>query len=245
MIILALIAALAIQAPNTHAPNTVDQTTNLLRARDQALLDAFAPGDRKVWDDALAADAVYVDENGTIMNRDEFLKQLEPLSAGTSGRLQIASYSVHVSGDLATVVHTDDEQEDYHGQTLFARYLMTETWRREASDWKLHLVHVYALLKDPPAISLPPDILQQYAGRYLAGENLVYVIEWDGKQLIGGRQAGVLKPLLVEVRDVLFVPGQPRIRKIFQRDAAGKITGFVDRRESWDLVWRRDRSGPS
>lgn len=29
-------------------------------------------------------------------------------------------------------------------------------------------------------------------------------------------------------------------RKIFQRDANGKIMGFVDRREGEDLVWRRD-----
>jgi hypothetical protein len=62
---------------------------------------------------------------------------------------------------------------------------------------------------------------------------------------MGGRAGGTLKPLLVEMRDVLLVTGQPRIRKIFQRDAAGKITGFVDRRESWDMMWRRERSGPS
>ena len=31
-----------------------DPNTNLLRAKDQALLDAIAPGDRKVWDDLLA-----------------------------------------------------------------------------------------------------------------------------------------------------------------------------------------------
>jgi hypothetical protein len=44
----------------------------------------------------------------------------------------------------------------------------------------------------------------------------------------------------VEVRDVLFIPGQPRVRKIFQRDKEGKITGFVDRREGEDLVWHRE-----
>jgi len=85
--------------------------------------------------------------------------------------------------------------------------------------------------------------MQQYAGRYKAGADLAYVIQWDGKQLMGGRQGGALKPLQVEVRDVLFAPGQPRIRKIFQRDEKGKVTGFVDRRESWDLVWKID-SGP-
>jgi hypothetical protein len=240
MITLALLAALALQA----SPNTVDLTTKLLRAKDQAMLDAIVPGNRKVWEDALAADAVYVDESGAITDRAEFLKQLEPMPAGISGSIQITSFSAHISGDLATVIHTDDEQENFHGQTLYARYLTTETWRNEAGEWKLHLVHVYAVLKDPPAISLPADVLQQYTGRYLAGNDLVYVIEWDGKQITGGRQGGAVKPLMVEVRDVLFIAGQPRIRKIFQRDAAGKITGFVDRRESWDLLWHREPAGP-
>ncbi len=241
MIILALLTALALQS----SPDAVDQTTELLRAKDQALLDAIAPGNRRVWDDALAADAVYVDETGAIMDRADFLKQLDPLPAGASGSLRITTYTAHVSGDLATVIHSDDEQENYHGQILFARYLMTETWRNEAGKWKLHLVHAYATLKDPPAISLPAEFMQQYVGRYVAGSDLVYLIKWDGKQLMGGRQGGSIKPLMVEARDVLFVPGQPRIRKIFQRDEPGRITGFVDRRESWDLVWHRDPRGPS
>ena len=42
-----------------------------------------------------------------------------------------------------------------------------------------------------------------------------------------------------EAPDVFFVKGDPRIRKIFQRDASGKITGFVERRESWDIAWIR------
>ncbi len=235
MIFLALLLAIALQT----APKPTEQSTDVLRAKDQALLDAIAPGDRKVWDQALAADAVYVDENGTIISRDEFLKQLVPLPAGASGVLKISSYSAHVDGDLALVVHTDDEEENYHGQVLHAQYLTSETWRRDSGEWKLYMVHTYAVLKDPPAVSLPAKELEEYAGRYAAAPDLVYIIRWDGKQLSGGREGGAMKPLQVEVRDVLFVPGQPRIRKVFQRDASGKITGFVDRRESWDLVWKR------
>jgi hypothetical protein len=44
----------------------------------------------------------------------------------------------------------------------------------------------------------------------------------------------------VEATDVLFVPGRPRYRYIFLRDAAGKITGLAQRREAWDLVWKRE-----
>ena len=234
IVLFLLFATLSLHA----VPNPSDQTTEVLRSKDQALLDAFAPGDRRVWEHALAADAIYVDENGAVMNRSEFLKQLEPLPTGASGSIQITSYSAQISGNVATVIHTDDEQENYHGQMLNARYLTTETWRREVGEWKLYLVHTYAVLNDPPAISLPPEILQQYAGRYVTGD-LVYLIEWDGKQLVGGREAGPKKTLQVEVRDVLFIAGQPRVRKIFERGAKGNITGFVDRREGRDLVWRR------
>jgi hypothetical protein len=56
-----------------------------------------------------------------------------------------------------------------------------------------------------------------------------------------GQQTG-RKPeeLRVEATDVLFVPGRPRYRYIFLRDAAGKITGLAQRREAWDLVWKRE-----
>jgi hypothetical protein len=130
---LALLLALAPQTSTSPAPKTAD----LLRAKDQALLDALAPGDRKLWDEALSSDAMYVDENGAITNRAEFLKQLDPLPAGASGNIKIDSYSAQISGDLATVIHTDDEQENYHGQALKARYLMTETWQNQRGEWKL------------------------------------------------------------------------------------------------------------
>jgi hypothetical protein len=237
MLLIALALALVLQ---TVAPTT-DQTTAALRAKDQALLDAIAPGDRKVWEQALASDAVYVDESGTILDRAAFLDQLTPLPTGASGTLRIANYQARIMGDLATVIHLDDEQETFHGQKLLAQYLTTETWRRDGDDWKLYLIHTYAVLKDPPAITRPEKELLQYAGEYSAAPDLTYEIRWDGQRLVGGKKGSSMKPLDVEVRDVLFVPGQPRIRKIFQRDAKGRITGFVDRRESWDLVWQKKK----
>jgi hypothetical protein len=40
---------------------------------------------------------------------------------------------------------------------------------------------------------------------------------------------------------MFFVPGRPRLRTVFQRGPDGRITGFVERRESWDVVWKRAR----
>ena len=209
------------------------------RQRDQALLDAFAPGDVGVWDSALAPNAIYVDENGEIMSRAEFLKQLTPLPPGTSGNITISAYSTRQSGDVVTVVHTDDEAEFYHGQHLTAQYLMTETWQRQDGSWKLLLVHAYSVLKEPRSVALSSAELDGYIGRYSAAPELMYTIRREGDHLVGTREGRPATPLKAEVRDVFFVGSQLRTRKIFERDAAGKIVGFVDRREGNDLIWKR------
>lgn len=210
-----------------------------LRQRDQALLDAIAPGEAKVWDEALAPSATYVDENGVAMSRSEFMKTINPLPAGVSGSLKIVSYSASRSGDVASVVHTDDESEEYHGQHLHARYLMTETWQEQNGDWKLLMVHATAVLLEPKEILLSTAELDAYVGHYSAGQELSYIIARDGDHLSGQRPGHDAVPLKAEVRDVFFVGSQLRTRKIFQRDSSGKITGFVDRREGSDLVWKR------
>src|SRR6266567_2208872 len=146
------------------------------RQRDQALLNAIAPGDVKVWEATLAADAVYVDENAVVMTRADFIKQFTPLPPGASGTLVISAYSAQQSGDVVTVVHTDDEDELYHGQHLKAQYLMTETWQRQDGTWKLLLIHAMAVLKEPETITLSGSEMDAYVGRYSAARDLVYTI---------------------------------------------------------------------
>jgi hypothetical protein len=232
----AVFAASRTEPANARADT--EDVTSVLRAKDQALLDAIAPGDQKVWDAAMASDAVYVDENGESISRADFMKQLTPLPADASGTLKIRSYSATIHGDVATVIHADDEEENYHGQLLKAGYLITETWQNVHREWKLLLVHTYAILHEPPTQKVAAREIASYAGRYTAAD-LVYVIRVDGDHLVGGRQGKPEATLNQEVRDVFFVGGQLRTRKIFQRDVTGKVTGFVDRREGIDLVWTK------
>jgi ketosteroid isomerase-like protein len=232
---LLVIAALQSAALDPNSASVQKQ----LRERDQALLDAIAPGDKAVWEGLLAKDAVYVDENGTVMNREKFLAALKPLPAGSSGHISIVDYQATIHGDVALVVHKDDERENYHGIPLRADYLMTETWIKEGADWRLALVHVYVVAKDPPAIKIPAKRLAEYEGSYRAAPDLAYVIRREGDHLIGERQGLPNVTLAQESTDVFFVPGHPRDRKIFRRDAGGKIVDFVDRREGEDLVFAR------
>lgn len=174
----ALLVAVALaSAASDPNPASVQKQ---LRADDQALLDAIAPGDKAVWQRLLAQDAVYVDENGTVMNRAQFLAALKPLPSGSSGHISIVDYQAKIHGQVALVVHKDDERENYHGIPLHADYLMTETWIKEGADWRLALVHVYVVAKDPPAIKTPPAALAEYEGRYRAAPDLSYVIRREG-----------------------------------------------------------------
>jgi hypothetical protein len=233
---LLVIAALQSAAADPNFASVQKQ----LRADDQALLDAIAPGDKAVWERLLARDAIYVDENGAVMNRAQFLSALKPLPAGSSGHISIIDYQATVHDQVALVVHKDDERENYHGIPLRADYLMTETWVKEGADWRLALVHVYVVAKDPPAIKTPAKRLAEYEGSYRAAPDLAYVIRRDGDHLVGDRQGLPSVTFSQESTDVFFVPAHPRDRKIFRRDAANKVVDFVDRREGEDLVFVRE-----
>jgi len=232
-----------LQAPQKQAPSA--DATQELRTLDQALLDAVAPGDTKLWGSVLAPDYICVDESGVITDRKESLDQLKPLPPGVSGNIKISAYSARFIGDVATVVHTDEEEEFYHGQTVHARYLTSETWlrqkngQRQNGEWKLLMSHVYSILHEPPAVTLTPAELDAYVGHYTASSSLSFTIKREGDHLVGERESGPAVTLNTELRDVFFVSGKLRTRKIFSRDDSGKVTGFVDRREGNDLVWKR------
>jgi ketosteroid isomerase-like protein len=229
-----LFALLALAAVTAQPPASASR----LRALDQALLDAIAPGDKAPWDAALTPDAVYVDENGRILSRAEFLKALVPLPPGASGHIAITDYEADIDGDTALVRHRDDERELYHGQPLHARYLMTETWLRRAGAWKLAMVHAYVVAVDPPAMILPATALDAFVGDY-ALSDLTYTVRRQGDHLAGAQSGGAFQPLLAETPDVFFQPGHPRTRMIFQRDAEGAVARLIDRREGEDLVFLR------
>jgi hypothetical protein len=218
-----------------------DDLSAELRARDQALLDAIAPGNRALWERTLAQDAVYVDENGEVMDRRAFLESLRPLPGYASGEIRIVEYRLRRIGDTALVVHRDAEHEVWHGVPLDAEYLMSETWVQAKGDWRLAQVHAAVTRGDPPSIILPSRALEAYAGRYTLTDGVDLKIRREGNRLLASASGRPEKPMLAESTDVFFTPGQPRSRRIFLRNASGNVDRVIDRREGEDLVYRRIR----
>lgn len=210
-----------------------------LRAQTQALLDAVAPGDHGPWERLLDPGFLQLDENGAVHSKAELLATLDPLPAGLVGSIHVDSFRVEVTGDTAVVAHEDQESLDYFGQHLASRFRNMDTWRRTPAGWRLLGQHTAAVLRDPPAVTLSHAELCGYAGTYALTDAIQVTLRCDGNELVAerpGRPATRYRP---ELRDLFFAPGQPRSRRIFLRDASGRITGFADRREGEDIVWRR------
>lgn len=125
------------------------------------------------------------------------------------------------------------------GHAIHAQYLNLATWRYAGGAWKLIATQVLAALIDPPAIALTAAQLDEYQGSFALTPDIHYTIKRDGDHLVGQRTGRPPQVLQAEARDVFFVAGQPRSRKIFLRDGDGKIAQFTDRREARDVIWNK------
>jgi hypothetical protein len=211
----------------------------ILQKQTQELFDALVPGSASVWERYLDADISMTTEDGELLHKSQLVSQIKPFPEGVSGNIKVTDFKVTVHGTVAVATHVEDESENYHGHQLHCQYRTTDTWVQTSAGWRLLASQVLALRTDPPAINLTAQQAEAYVGRYSLSPEIAYDIRFKNGQLEGQQTGRKPEVLRAEVADVLFVPGQPRYRKVIQRDAAGRITGLAERREAWDLVWTR------
>ncbi|HEY2446662.1 MAG TPA: nuclear transport factor 2 family protein [Rhizomicrobium sp.] len=210
----------------------------LISAQMQEMADALVPGNVAVWDKYLDASVIYAEEDDSWKGKAGMLSEIKPLPKGLGGTIRIELLSYHEDGGVAVALFRQNETEHYFGQTIHAKYLSNTTWRKSSQGWKMIAAQVLAEKTDPPAIALVPGRLAQYAGTYrLKDSEPTYTLTVQNGELVGTRKGRKPATWNAETPDVFFIKGDPRIRKIFQRDGSGKITGFVERRESWDVAW--------
>lgn len=231
-------------ASSAKAASTDEQNKEELRRISQELFDALAPGNVAVWDRYLDERFIHMDENGVVRNKEEFLKEVKPLPAGLVGRIEIDRFQAAFVGNTAVVAYEMQEYLDYFGQSLRTRFRSLDTWLSTPDGWRLLGGHIAAVLKDPPAITLSPEVLSEYEGVYSLTAEIEATIRVRDGGLTAQREGRPDATYAAELRDMFFAPGQPRSRRIFTRDASGRVDGFVDRREGEDIRWSRSAALP-
>jgi len=215
-------------------------TDATLKRMTQEMADALAPGDRAVWERYTDPSLLFVTEDNLVKTRKQFLADLAPLPAGYSGQIAIVEFQSKDYGPFALTTYIQDEHENVEGHELHAHYRTSDTWRRTPAGWRLAASETFSVPIDPAAATASADALASFEGRYRLSAKTVQTVRRDGDHLVVEREGRAPQILVVESGDVFFTPGRPRTMRVFQRDGAGRVIGFADRREGVDLVWTKE-----
>lgn len=224
------------------APSTADAATEKeLVAIAQELYDAIAVGDKAPWTKYLAEDLIYTDENWQILTKKDLIDGLRPLPKGFSGTIRIANVQSRISGDAAVLSYRALEEELVFGQKLAPTYLVTDTWFKRNGRWQMVASHVVVMPSERKAIAVDPKLYQSFVGQYELTEGVTYTITLEGDKLIGQRSGRTKEELLPADEHTFFRKGTIRGEKVFVRDASGRVTSMLDRRENNDLEWKKTK----
>jgi hypothetical protein len=225
-------------SPSNASPVPSDATQ--LKRLSQAFSDASNTNNVAELASLLDDRVTFVNENGEIATKADLVSGAPaPKGSGQTQTLTQRNFKVQLYGKTAVTSFTDHLVQHAYGQLLTEDFLSTEVWLKEAGSWKMISSQTIALQVDPPAVTLPDGDIENYVGTYVAGPGLTVAIARSNGNLTASTNGGPRVKIEAEIRDVFFTPGRPRIRRIFQRNAAGTIVGFVSRHEGHDIRFVR------
>ena len=226
-----------------HLPAQAEDISALLRTKTQAFSDAAQQGNAATLKSLLDDHVVFFNENGDTATKDELVGSATLSPTPSDVKMAVTDWHCEQHGNVAVASFIDDQTKDLHGQVFHAQYRSVETWLNTHGEWRMIASLTTVLQTDPQAVVLPSPLLDQYAGTYQATPTLKAVFAHTGADLTLSTNGGPPVRQQAELRDVVFTAGMPRIRRIFQRDAQGNVSGFVSRREGHDIVFKRIELG--
>lgn len=211
----------------------------LLKRQTQAFSEAGQAGDTATMGRYLDDDVVFMNETGEIVSKAQMIKDDgTPPKVPTDRKIEVTDWALRTQGggQTATATFVDVLTQQFHGQTLVMRFRSTETWAKRPDGWKMIASQTMNVQKDPPAVTLPSATLDEYVGLYQVDESLKVRIARTADGLTASVNGGSPTAIRAELQDVFFIAGAPNVRRIFQRDAHGRVTGYVSRRDGVDTV---------
>ena len=205
----------------------------------QKLFDAIPLDEKSVWEKYVADDVIYTDENWRILTKKQLLESLAPFPKGYSGSIRIANVQSRITGDAAVLSYRALEEQYVFGQKLSPIYLVTDTYLKRNGYWQLVASHASVLPSERQPLAINPKHHPSIVGEYELAPGIIYTITLEGDKLMGQRTGRAKEELLPADENTFFPKGTVRGEKVFLRDANGRPTQMLDRRENNDLVWKR------
>ncbi len=233
-----LCTALTGDASGASGDSVSTETLDWFQATEQGLMDALASGDKAVWERVMDSACDLTSEEGEVVGRQELLDQLRPLPEGLSGRIVVKDLTVQEFPGFAVVRYLADESESVFGQQISVRYRVTNTYRRNAPDWKLVASHLAVVTQDPPEQQVSSAGWPGLVGSYrLLPAGWTFIVELRDGRLYGGRDPARLKPLIPLTADAFVLSGS--LGEWLFVVENGKAIRIVNLRKFATLVWTR------
>lgn len=226
--------SMAAQARSPEHPADLQQ---YFQRTEQALMDSIAIGDKAPWEKVMDDNCVVTDEEGKVLDKKTFLKELTGLPPGLTGSIAVADLTLQQVGDFAVVRFRMNEKETVFGQQLSTAYRSSDTFHKVNGDWKMIASHQSVITSDPPAQDVSKESWPALVGRYqLLPDGWIFNVVLKDGQLYGGRDPSQLRRMIPMAENV-FVREGTLGEWIFALDSHGKPTRIVDLRKFEPLIW--------
>jgi hypothetical protein len=211
-------------------------TENELVRRTQELYDAIISGNQAPWRKYFADDSIFADEKGRTMDKARLIADITPLPAGYSGAIKLEHVQSRVYDNVAILSYDANETETIFGQSLSARYHITDTWLRRDGNWQIIASQAHRYYEDPAVGKADPKKFPDFIGSYELAPGQTRTVIAEGDSLFVERN-GKKDQLFPETAEVFFRKGVEG-RILFRYDKNGKVDALIDRRNNEDVIWR-------
>lgn len=208
--------------------------------RSQELLDGVTAGNRAAFERYFASDSLIHDEKGRTMDKTALLADITAPPPDWSGAIAIKHPQSRIVGSAAILSYDVEETETISGQTVHARYHTTDTWLRRNGAWQIAAEQVLRYYEDPAQGQPDTARYADYQGVYELAPGKTMEVSSAGEALFSQRSGRSQEQLFPETGDLFFRRGIEG-RRLFRRDARGKVDALIDRRNNEDIVWRKVR----
>jgi hypothetical protein len=218
-----------------------DDATPWFQSRTQALWDAVADGRKEIWERTLDVACTITNEDGDVLDKDRFLRDLQPLPPGSSGRIKVRGLTVRMLGAQAAVVHYWlDESENVFDQQLQTTYVETDVYRRGGDGWLAVAMQVTVVPRDLAPIEVDTSGWPGLTGEYRLSEKATsgYHVWLRDGALYGGKDPASATRLIPLAPLVFFQQGSIHMM-VFVRDPGGRVSQVRELHKYNEVIMKR------
>jgi len=220
-----LIAALTGAVTSSAQPSAPTAARPLL----DSLYGALARGDTTALRRQLGDELVWTDGvSGAEFTKAQVLAIIGARPPGAAPRTEIDSVRVQTVGDVVFVSARRVDHRSLGGVDLPTRWRVLDAFARRMGGWQL-VRHTQTWLVAPvqPAAGLDSAALQAFVGRYEVAPGYVDDVHWEGGHLVATITGYPPGARLVPVSGTVFSPEGTGALIAFERDATGRVIGYV------------------